>query len=85
MWRKIKLSVRITAVLIKNTAVFLSVVIPRGIVPWRWAWYWRELDKLHQQRVRRMLTELTMSGEIKRRMVDGEFRYYPMGGDENKS
>ena len=63
---------------IRNIIVFLSVVIPRGIPPTRWVQAYQHIRQMHQMRVRQELTRLTMEGKIKRRIVDGEFVYYPI-------
>lgn len=63
---------------IRNFIVFLSVAIPRGVPPTRWARAYRHVRQAHERQIRQDLTRLTMKGKIKRRIVDGEFVYYPI-------
>jgi len=41
------------------------------------------MAEIHDREVRQMLTELTMNGEVKRRIVDGDFVYYPINDDDS--
>lgn len=76
--KKLRLFVRRSLTALNNVVVFLSVVIERRWPIRKWPMAWRHIQAQHQAEVRRMLTQLTMEGKIKRRVVDGEFRYYPM-------
>lgn len=75
--------VRMAFIAIKNVIVFLSVVIPKGIPIYKWPIAWQLAQAAHEREIRDMLTELTMKGEVKRRIVDGEFVYYPPDWDED--
>lgn len=76
--KKIKLFIRRKLTALSNVVVFLSVVIERRWPIHKWPVAWRHVQANHQAEVRRMLTELTMEGKIKRRVKDGQFVYYPM-------
>jgi hypothetical protein len=83
--RNIRYLIRRTYVIISNVLVFLSVVIERRWPVHKWPMAWRHCQAMHQAEVRRMLTELTMSGRIKRRIKGNEFVYYPTEkGDEHR-
>lgn len=74
--------IRVTIIFIKNVIVFLSVVIPHKLSIFKWRRFWNIVQERHQQEVRKMLTELTMDGRVKRRIENGEFVYYPIDEKE---
>jgi hypothetical protein len=76
--KRIRYLIRRTYVKISNVIVFLSVVIERRWPVHKWPLAWRHCRAAHLAEVRHMLTELTMSGRVKRRIQDNEFVYYPM-------
>ena len=76
--RKLKWFIRRKFTTLNNVVVFLSVVIERRWPVHKWPVAWRHVRQQHEAEVRRMLTQLTMQGEIKRRVKNGDFVYYPM-------
>lgn len=76
--KTIRASIRRSYVKIKNVFVFLSVVTERRWPVHKWPLAWRAVNEAHLAEVRQMLTELTMSGRVKRRIINNEFVYYPM-------
>jgi len=76
--KKLKWFIRRKFTTLLNVVMFLSVVIERRWPINKWPMAWHHVQQQHELEVRRMLTELTMQGEIKRRVKDGEFVYYPM-------
>lgn len=73
---------KVTFISIKNIITFLSVVIPNRVSIFKWRRFWNIVQERHQQEVRKMLTELTMDGRVKRRIENGEFVYYPIDEKE---
>ncbi len=69
---------------LKNALVFLSVVIERGTPLRKWPTAWRKVQASRQAEVRRHLTQLTMSGRIKRRIKNNEFIYSPIEDDNGE-
>lgn len=65
----------------KNILAFLSVAIERGWPLNKWPVAWRYVQEQHQAALRRDLTELTMSGRVKRRIVNGKFIYSKMDNE----
>lgn len=76
--KTIRAAIRRTYIKISNVIVFLSVVIERRWPIRKWPLAWWAVNQAHQAEVNHLLTELTMSGRIKRRIVNNQFVYYPM-------
>lgn len=73
--------VTIVVVSIRNALLFVDCAIRKRTPIYLWPEAWRRVKRSHEQEIGRLLTEMVMRGEVKRRIVNGEFRYYPIDKD----
>lgn len=70
-------AIRLALVEIGNVWIFVTSALALGVPIWLWRRAWRQVKASHEAEIRRDLTELTMSGKVKRRIEGSKFTYYP--------